>query len=66
MTTWGLPMSCLYCGGPLLYLNGTGSGTLAVTVVACDPCNRQYEVTTRLTQIPWTQEEAKARRAVAA
>lgn len=61
MTTWGLPMSCLACGGAFGHVNGTTNGVLAVAVVKCSDCHRSYEITTRLRA--FISEDAKRQRA---
>lgn len=48
MTTWGLPMSCLACGGEFESVNATSNGVLAVSIVQCRSCRRSFEITTRL------------------
>lgn len=47
--TWGIDISCLACGADALErLTGSTNGVLAVTIVRCGSCNRQYELTTRM------------------
>ena len=48
---WTLSAGCPYCGSRLDPVNGcTPSSTLAVAVVRCAPCNREFELTARLTE----------------
>lgn len=46
---FGLPASCLRCGGELSLINSAGEGDLAVGIVEC-VCGRQYELTVRMSR----------------
>lgn len=48
---WRVSAVCTYCGGPLAAVNGCRpSSTLAVSVVRCEPCGREFDLTARLTE----------------
>ena len=51
MTHYDLKVTCLYDGYPVEHVNGTSNGLLAVTIVRCPECNREYELTTRITPL---------------
>lgn len=48
MTLYTLPITCPSCAGNVVLINATTNGLLAVAVVECHPCEREYEVTARL------------------
>lgn len=45
---FGLPASCPSCGGELELVNTTADTWLAVGILRCPPCRRQWEATVRL------------------
>lgn len=47
--TFRLAISCPTCAGPVDLLNSHSNGLLSIAVVVCEPCEREYEVTMRLT-----------------
>lgn len=48
---WKVSASCVYCGGRLTRINGCEpSSTLAVAIVQCDSCPREYDIAVRLTE----------------
>lgn len=65
VTAWRLELNCPNCGGDLDFVNGTrhgnAVGSLTVTITQCKPCNKQYEITTRLNQMAWTPQENNQR-----
>ena len=48
MTRFVLPVSCPRCASDVQLVNATSNGSLAVAVVECHPCEREFEVTARL------------------
>jgi hypothetical protein len=49
VTRFAIDITCPQCAGPVTFTNGASSGLLAVTILACDPCRRQWEVSARIT-----------------
>ena len=48
---WKVEARCVYCGGTLTQVNGCRpSDSLAVSIVRCEPCGREFELTARLTE----------------
>ena len=48
---WKVTARCVYCGELLVPVNGCHPSTmLAVSVVRCEPCGREFELTARLTE----------------
>lgn len=45
MTIFGCPVSCPKCAGPLTLLNSRSSGTHAVAILECEPCEKEWEFT---------------------
>lgn len=43
-----LPVTCPSCASDVSLINATTNGSLAVAVVECHPCEREWEVTARL------------------
>lgn len=39
-----LPVTCPDCSGPLALLNTRASGSVSLAILACDPCQWEYEV----------------------
>lgn len=51
MTPFGLPCSCLQCGGELGLVNTAAtSGNLSIAILACDACRKEWEVSMRMTR----------------
>jgi hypothetical protein len=48
VTVFGLPAGCPCCAGPLRLVNTTSNESLAVGIMRCDPCRREFEVTCRI------------------
>ncbi len=48
MTLFTLPLSCPSCAGNVELVNATTNGLLSVAVVECHPCEREFEITSRL------------------
>lgn len=61
MTLYTLPISCPTCAGNVSLINATTNGLLAVAVVECHPCEREWEVTARL--VPHGRSRAYVERA---
>lgn len=61
MTRFVLPISCPSCASDVSLVNATTNGLLAVSVVECHPCEREWEVTARL--IPHGRSRAAVERA---
>jgi hypothetical protein len=47
---FGLPVACPLCAGDVRLVNTTASEVLAVAIVACRPCRREYEITARIVE----------------
>lgn len=47
---FAIPLSCPVCAGNVALVNATAAsnGLLAVAIVECHPCGREWEVTSRL------------------
>lgn len=63
---WGCPLSCPQCGSDVRLVNSTSNGLLAVTVVACCDCNRQWSIEARVRSVSLTQAEINDRMKVSA
>jgi len=61
VTTYGLPIACPTCAGPVDLLNSHSNGRLSIAVVVCEPCEWEFEVTMRLT--PHGRSQAHQNRA---
>lgn len=48
MTTFQLPVSCPTCAGPVHLLNAHSNGSLSIAIVVCDPCRKEWEITSRM------------------
>lgn len=52
MTDWPppfrLPLACPCCAGPLSLINSVSNGQLAVAILHCEACDREYELSARL------------------
>ena len=48
MTVFRLPITCPPCAGNVSLINATSNGSLAIAIVECHPCEREFEVTARL------------------
>jgi hypothetical protein len=60
VSVFGLPASCLHCGGKLHLVNTSTNCSLAVGIMECDDCRRSYEVTCRMQ--PMVAERSVRRR----
>jgi hypothetical protein len=47
---FGLPVACPLCAGDVRLVNTTASDVLAVAIVACRPCRREFEITARIVE----------------
>jgi transcription elongation factor Elf1 len=61
VTVFRLPVSCPSCASDVVLVNTTTNGSLAVAVVECHPCEREWEVTARL--VPHGRSRAYVERA---
>lgn len=61
MTLFTLPISCPSCASDVSLINTTTNGLLAVAVVECHPCEREFEVTARM--VPHGRSRAYVERA---
>jgi hypothetical protein len=43
-----LPISCPSCASDVELVNAHSSGLLSIAIVECHPCEREFEVTSRL------------------
>lgn len=43
-----LPISCPKCAADVGLVNARSNGLLSIAIVECDPCRREWEVTSRL------------------
>ncbi len=48
MTLFTLPICCPTCAGNVELVNAHSSGLLSIAIVECHPCEREWEVTSRL------------------
>ena len=48
MTLFTLPLSCPSCASDVTLLNARSNGLLAIAIVECHPCEREWEITARL------------------
>lgn len=48
MNGLAMPVSCLGCGAPTRYVNGSANVTWTVAIVACGSCNKQWEITAHI------------------
>lgn len=61
MTLFTLPLSCPSCDSDVVLLNTRSNGLLAVAIIECSPCEREWEVTSRL--VPHGRSRAAVERA---
>ena len=61
MTVFRLPVTCPSCASDVQLVNATTNGSLAVAVVECHPCEREFEITARL--VPHGRSRAYEERA---
>lgn len=61
LTLFTLPITCPRCSSDVSLVNATTNGLLAVAVVECRPCEREFEVTARL--VPHGRSRAYEERA---
>ena len=61
MTRFVLPLTCPSCASDVSLINATSNGSLAIAIVECHPCEREYEVTARL--VPHGRSRAYVERA---
>lgn len=61
MTLFTLPLSCPSCASDVTLLNARSNGLLAIAIVECSPCEREWEVTSRL--VPHVRSRAAVERA---
>ncbi len=48
MTPFLLPVSCPTCASDVRLVNSHSNGLLAVAIIECDTCEREWEITSRL------------------
>jgi hypothetical protein len=61
VTLFTLPISCPSCASDVTLLNTHSTGLLAIAIVECSPCEREWEVTSRL--VPHGRSRAAVERA---
>ena len=49
MTAFRLPISCPTCASDVSLVNSTSTGLLSIAIVECSSCEREFEITVRLT-----------------
>jgi ribosomal protein L37AE/L43A len=49
VTRFAIDITCPQCAGPVEQVNRASSGLLSVTILTCEPCRRQWEVSARIT-----------------
>lgn len=55
VSTFTLPATCPQCAGPLCLVNARATGTVSLAILACDPCEWEYEVLMRIERHGRTQ-----------
>lgn len=58
MSTFHLPATCPQCAGPLRLLNARATGAVSLAILACDPCEWEFEVLARIERHGRTQGHA--------
>jgi hypothetical protein len=48
VTPFAIDITCPQCAGPVQQINRANSGLLSLTILACEPCGRQWEVSARI------------------
>jgi hypothetical protein len=48
VTLFTLPLSCPTCASDVSLVNAHSSGFLSIAIVECHPCEREWEITSRL------------------
>ncbi len=61
MTLFTLPLSCPSCASDVELVNAHSSGLLSIAIVECHPCEREWEITSRL--VPHGRSRAYVERA---
>lgn len=61
MSLFTLPLSCPTCASDVELLNARSNGLLAIAIVECSSCEREWEVTSRL--VPHGRSRAAVERA---
>lgn len=61
MSLFTLPISCPTCGEAVELVNTGSNGLLAIAIVECSTCEREWEVTSRL--VPHGRSRAAVERA---
>lgn len=61
MTPLGLPVGCIACAGTCRLVNSTSNGQLAIGVVECQDCYRQWEISARIIPHAIPQDEYNRR-----
>lgn len=64
-TVFGLPATCLHCGHGLHLVNTTTNCSLAVGIMKCGQCGREYEVTCRMSLLATSRRTMNRRKAAA-